>query len=149
MDNPIFRCARTPEAIRLGVGIPVQSKDGDAGYDLPCVSWSYNTVTRMNLVHTGVMPVIPYGWCGLVFPRGSTVAVLGYPTPSVVIDSNYRGEITIGVYGVDREELQFTVGQRVAQLVLTRHIFGSIIEISIDEMPPSVRGVLKFGSSGR
>lgn len=75
--------------------IPQYAKEGDAGLDLTAVDYYYdddgNAVYR-----TGLAIEIPEGYVGLVYPRSSISKKDLYLTNSVgVIDSGYRGEITL------------------------------------------------------
>lgn len=75
--------------------IPKYAKNGDAGMDLTAVDYYYDL--DGNVVYlTGLAIEIPEGYVGLIFPRSSICKNDISLTNAVgVIDSGYRGEITM------------------------------------------------------
>ena len=105
------------------------------------------------LVHTDVAIEISNGWCGLVLPRSGNainkgVTVMNSPG---LIDSNYRGEIMIGLINTDKQNsFNIQKGDRIAQLLITRALSTSEIQVEVtNELSVSNRGTQGFGSSGR
>ena len=105
------------------------------------------------LVHTDVAIEISNGWCGLVLPRSGNainkgVTVMNSPG---LIDSNYRGEIMIGLINTDKQNsFNIQKGDRIAQLLITRALSTSEIQVEVtNELSASNRGTQGFGSSGR
>lgn len=75
--------------------IPSYAKIGDAGLDLTAVDY-YFDINGNVVYHTGIALEIPEGYVGLVFPRSSICKQDIALTNAVgVIDSGYRGEITM------------------------------------------------------
>ena len=75
--------------------IPQYAKEGDAGLDLTAVD-KYYDIYGCVVYRTGIAIEIPDGYVGLVFPRSSVSKQDLLLTNSVgVIDSGYRGEITL------------------------------------------------------
>ena len=75
--------------------IPQYAKKGDAGLDLTAVE-KYYDIHGCVVYKTGIAVEIPEGYVGLVFPRSSVSKTDLTLTNSVgVIDSGYRGEITM------------------------------------------------------
>ena len=75
--------------------IPTYSQEGDAGMDLVATSESYDEFG--NIVYgTGLSFEIPKGYVSLLFPRSSNANKQILLSNSVgVIDSGYRGEVTL------------------------------------------------------
>lgn len=75
--------------------IPQYAKKGDAGLDLTAVEKHYD-IHGCVVYKTGIAVEIPEGYVGLVFPRSSVSKTDLLLANSVgVIDSGYRGEITM------------------------------------------------------
>ncbi|MDO4842274.1 MAG: dUTP diphosphatase, partial [Phoenicibacter congonensis] len=96
---------------------------------------------------------IEEGWCGLVLPRSGNAIKHGVTVMNApgLIDSNYRGEIMVGLINTDtKETFIIKKGDRIAQLLITKSLVGSEIEIEeAEELSDSNRGAQGFGSSGR
>ena len=63
-----------------------------------------------------------------------------------VIDSDYRGEIKIGVYNFTNEPCIVENGERLAQLVVTQTAALPVLEV--EELGETERGEGGFGSTG-
>ena len=101
------------------------------------------------LVHTGLSFEIPEGCVGLIFARSGLASKRGLaPANKVgVIDSDYRGEIIIGLVNHFEESYVIEPGDRVAQLVIMP-VFTPETEV-VSELSGTVRGEGGFGSTGR
>lgn len=75
--------------------IPSYAKEGDAGLDLTAVDYYFDEDGNA-VYHTGLAIEIPEGYVGLLFPRSSiSKKDLSLTNAVGVIDSGYRGEITL------------------------------------------------------
>lgn len=75
--------------------IPTYAHDTDAGMDLYCTATEYDGNGNF-VCHTGIALEIPRGHVGLVVPRSSISNTCQWFVNSIgVIDSGYRGEITM------------------------------------------------------
>lgn len=75
--------------------IPAYSTEGAAGMDLTAVSVEFDKYGN-KVYHTGLAFEIPKGYAGFIFPRSSNAKTSLWLTNSVgVIDSDYRGEVTM------------------------------------------------------
>ncbi len=133
--------------------LPAYSRAGDAAMDIYALEELDLAPQTRTLVHTGIAIEIEEGWCGLVLPRSGNainhgVTVMNAPG---LIDSNYRGEIMVGLINTDtKEKFSIKKGDRIAQLLITKSLVDSEIEIKeADELSDSNRGEQGFGSSGR
>ncbi len=141
------------EVLRLDPELPLPSYShpGDAGADLVaregCVLAAGG---GRHVVPTGVAVAIPFGWAGFVLPRSGLAARHGVTclnTPGLV-DAGYRGELMVVLVNTDpAEPYEVHRGDRIAQLVLQP--VGAFAFTAVDELPESVRGLGRFGSSGR
>ena len=134
-----------PEAVA-----PTKAHQTDAGFDLTAVSREFDMLGNL-VYHTGVAVEIPKGYVGLVFPRSSVCKKVQMLTNSVgVIDSGYRGEITMKFkpqqsYG--RHSSEYLVGERIGQLLIIPYPeieFEEVTELGFGE-----RGANGYGSSGK
>jgi dUTP pyrophosphatase len=68
------------------------------------------------------------------------------PNAPATIDSDYRGELMIGLINLGTEPVTVTRGMRIAQLVFQR--VEEVVLQPVDVLPPSARGGGGFGSTG-
>ena len=64
-----------------------------------------------------------------------------------VIDSDYRGEIGVGLHNTSDADYTVNPGDRIAQLMITPVVRPAIEWV--EELPTSDRGAGGFGSTGR
>lgn len=85
----------------------------------------------------------------LIFMRSGLGSKFGLSLPNSVgvVDSDYRGEISVPIINLGQEPYTVAPGERIAQLVTLPVIYPEICEA--DELPATERGVSGFGSSGR
>ena len=132
--------------------VPKYAKDGDAGMDLVATNIISNTTFDVTY-GTGIAMEIPKGYVGLVFPRSSIRKTdLSLTNCVGVIDSGYRGEIQatfkkiFGKNDVRLDELDYNVGDRIAQIMIIP--YPSVTFIEVDELSQTDRGEGGFGSTG-
>jgi dUTP pyrophosphatase len=100
-------------------------------------------------VRTGIAVEVPERHAGLVLPRSGLAAQHGIALVNApgLIDAGYRGELRVLLLNTDRSEsFSVGVGDRIAQLVVTRIEAPDIIEVQ--ELAVSDRGKRGFGSTG-
>ena len=132
-----------------GARLPTRAYPGDAGLDLYALHEHVLEPGEREQVRTGISVEIPEGQAGLVLPRSGLAARHGIALVNApgLIDSGYRGEISVLLLNTDRRE-PFTIapGDRIAQLVLVRVETPEVTEV--DALALSERGAGGFGSSG-
>lgn len=128
---------------------PMKAYKGDACFDL-YASWVAVNVAKEYIKYgTGIAIEIPEGHVGLVFPRSSIINTPFILKNSVgVIDSGYRGEITVVFTNVNTiDPLRgYREGERIAQILILPIPEVELEEV--DELSPSERGTNGYGSSG-
>lgn len=106
-------------------------------------------------VPTGIALEIPEGYCGRVYSRSSSF-LKGLDIGSLVIDSDYRGEVFVMAgYDAGNCELErgrpetyvIHKGDRVAQLKIERLEPTAFEEV--EELSETARGAGGYGSTGR
>lgn len=129
--------------------IPKYAKVGDAGMDLVAVDVCEDRDHQFIEYGTGIAVQIPEGHVGLIFPRSSVSKTsLSLANAVGVIDSNYTGEIKCRFRSVfDNEHLEYSVGDRIAQLVILP--YPTIEFKEVEELDETNRGSGGFGSTGR
>lgn len=101
------------------------------------------------MIHTGISVEIPQGYGGFVFARSSLGCKRGLaPANKVgVIDSDYRGEIMVGLHNHSGITQEIEPGERVAQMVILP--YASARFVLADELEDTERGSGGFGSTGK
>lgn len=100
-------------------------------------------------IPTGLAMEIPKGCAGLVYARSGLACKKGLaPANKVgVIDSDYRGPITVVLHNHGVEAQTIAHGERIAQLVITP-VLTPAYEVA-EELSDTGRGQGGFGSTGK
>ncbi|HLT95308.1 MAG TPA: dUTP diphosphatase [Acidimicrobiia bacterium] len=128
---------------------PRRAHEGDAGWDLVAARSISLSPGDRAAVPTGLAVAIPPGFAGLVLPRSGHARRhgIGVVNGPGLIDSGYRGEISVLLINHGTEPVEFARGDRIAQLVIV-----AVPEIDWEEsdsLDETERGAGGFGSSGR
>ena len=100
------------------------------------------------IVKTGLFIALPAGLEAQVRPRSGLAAKKGITvlnSPGTV-DADYRGEIGVILVNLSNEEFLVKDGERIAQLVIAKHVQITWKEVSI--LDKTKRGEGGFGSTG-
>lgn len=134
-----------------GAKLPTYGSAEAAGADLyACLDGSLTIQPGQTAwIPTGLALEIPKGYAGLVYARSGLACKMGLaPANKVgVIDSDYRGPVTVVLFNHGRDAQTVENGQRIAQLVIT-----PVLQVgfeSVEELDDTVRGQGGFGSTGR
>ncbi len=100
-------------------------------------------------VPTGIAIELPEGTAGFVFARSGLGIKHGIALANGVgvIDSDYTGEVCVGLINQFDEPYQIQPGERIAQLAVLP-ILCPVIE-AVDTLTQTQRGAGGFGSTGR
>lgn len=136
--------------VREGAIIPKQATAGSAGYDLCACMDAPQTIEpgERCVFPSGLAAEIPAGTAGFVFTRSGLGIKKGiHVTNGVgVIDSDYRGEIQIGLHNLSSEPYTVQPGERIAQMIIMPY-FAPVIE-EVTSLTETDRGAGGFGSTG-
>jgi dUTP pyrophosphatase len=137
--------------VRDNAKLPARATEGSAGYDL------YACIDKPLLLKGGDTAVIPTGiaiglddphYAAFIYAR-SGLAIkhgIGLLNSVGVIDSDYRGEICVGVINQISEAYEIQPFERIAQMVIEPVALPELAEVeTLDE---TVRGAGGFGSTG-
>lgn len=101
------------------------------------------------LVPTGLFIALPPSYEAQVRPRSGLALKKGITvlnTPGT-IDADYRGEIGVILINLSNEEFTITDGERIAQMVISRHETAEWSEVDI--LDETERGEGGFGHTGQ
>ena len=130
--------------------LPHYSTPASAGMDLRAnIQKAINLKPlERTIVKTGIFMELPIGYeaqvrprSGLAFKKGITV--LNSPG---TIDADYRGEVGVILVNLSSEEFVIEDGERIAQMVVTKHEKAEWIGVEI--LNVSERGAGGLGSTG-
>ena len=131
--------------------MPFYATSGSAGIDLTAVLDKPVTLKPLEraLIPTGIaisLPSAEYG--AFVFARSGLAVKKGITLSNAVgvIDSDYTGEIKVGLVNLSNEEYTVTDGERIAQLVILPVCQAQLI--LTDKLDETERGDGGFGSTG-
>jgi dUTP pyrophosphatase len=128
--------------------VPASAHIGDAAVDLH---------SRMDLtlqpgeraaVPTGIAVAIPEGFAGFVLPRSGHARRngIGVVNSPGLIDSGYRGEVSVMLINHGDERVEFRRGDRIAQLAIVP--VPNVEWVEVDDLGETARGAGGFGSTG-
>lgn len=139
------------EKIGREIPLPYYATEGAAAVDLhACIDEAVTLPPGGRaLLPTGLAAAIPAGHVGLLAVRSSMGIRHGVTLSNGVgvIDSDYRGQIHVGLHNLSGEPYTVQPGDRVAQLMVVP-VAAPEIEV-VDALPETVRGAGGFGSTGR
>lgn len=132
--------------------LPTFATEGSAGADLRANLDEPMTLEPMGraMIPTGLamqLPSADYG--AFVFARSGLAVKHGLTLSNGVgvIDSDYRGEIQVGLVNLSQEAYTIQPGERIAQLVLMPVTRFAAVEA--ETLEDTARGAGGFGSTGR
>lgn len=126
--------------------IPVQKTFGSAGYDIYSVESLILKPGEKKNVKTGICIEIPHGFVAILKDR-SSMADKKVVLSAGVIDSDYRGEISVILNNHSESNFTIETGDRIAQMLILKHEVRSFVEV--DELTDTKRGSGGFGSTGK
>lgn len=130
-----------PEAV-----LPQRGSQGAVGYDLVATHGCVILPGQRGLVPTGISVELPPGTYGRVAPRSGLAVKNGLHVGAGVIDPDYRGEIRVVLFNLDKEPFLVKPGYRVAQLVIEKCEVPEVEEVQ--KLDETERGQGGFGSTG-
>ena len=130
--------------------LPAYATELSAGMDLRAnidESITLNPMER-RIIPTGLYIALPPGYEAQVRPRSGLafkhgITVLNSPG---TIDADYRGEIGVLLVNLSTEPFVITEGERIAQMVISRHEQGQF-EV-VEELDQTERGEGGYGHTG-
>ncbi len=138
--------------VRPDAQLPKRETSGSAGHDLrACISEDVILPAGGSLrLPTGIaIEMESADYVAIIAARSSMAAKYGVTMANGigVIDSDYRGEISVLLYNHSQKDFVIHPGDRVAQLLLLPVDLPDIVEV--EELSQTQRGEGGFGSTGR
>ena len=132
--------------------IPTRATAGSAGMDLSACIDEPKTICpgELLLIPTGIAIELPSAeYVAYIFARSGLGIKHGICLSNGVgvVDSDYRGEVCVGLCNVSSKEYTITPGERVAQMVISPVSLMPAVEVT--ELSDTSRGVGGFGSTGK
>lgn len=132
--------------------LPYKATTGAAGFDL------YADIDKESapiypgetkLIGTGIAVEIPENYFGAIYARSGLASKKGLRPGNCVgvIDSDYRGEIMVGLHNDSTSPKTIGPHERIAQLIIQPYLNVSFTEVT--ELDETTRGEGGFGSTGR
>lgn len=138
--------------LRENATLPTRGTKGSAGADL------YACIEESVTINPGDLKLIPTG-VAIALPDSSAVAYL-YARSGLgvkhgiclangvgVVDSDYRGEIMVGLCNVSGDPYTIEPNERIAQMVISPVIIPELVEV--EKLDETDRGEGGFGSTGK
>jgi dUTP pyrophosphatase len=144
----------------------VKFKRTEANADLPLPSYATPGAAAMDLraclpegpvtVEPSALAMLPIGFC-VELPEGTEMQIrarsgmalkrhLMIPNAPGTIDSDYRGEVQVGLYNYGAEPVTLHHGDRIAQAVVADVL--QVVCAEVIELSDTDRGAGGFGSTG-
>jgi dUTP pyrophosphatase len=144
-DVPIVRLAHAD-----GLPLPAYATAGSAGLDLLAAIPAPVVIPPggRRLIPTGLCIAVPEGCEAQVRPRSGLAIKHGLTVVNApgTIDSDYRGEVQVGLINLGDQPFTIERGMRIAQLILAR--YERIAWRETASLDATARGEGGFGSTG-
>lgn len=131
--------------------LPTYGTAEAAGADLYACLESPVTIApgESAFIPTGIALEVPRGCAGLIYARSGLACKRGLaPANKVgVVDSDYRGEITVVLHNHGTLPQTVSHGERVAQFIITPVLTPEYI--AVEELTDTQRASGGFGSTGK
>ncbi|MBQ8539279.1 MAG: dUTP diphosphatase [Ruminococcus sp.] len=138
--------------LRANAKMIERATKGSAGMDLHACIDAPVTITpgEIKIIPTGLAIALEnenfvayiYARSGLAIKHGITLAnCVG------VVDSDYRGEVCVGLTNISKTEYTITPDERIAQLVIAPVCICDVLEV--ESLDDTERGEGGFGSTGK
>lgn len=137
--------------LRERAKLPTYGTASAAGADI--YAWLESDVTiepgKTAFIPTGIALEVPEGCAGLIYARSGLACKQDLaPANKVgVVDSDYRGEITVALHNHGTEPRKVSHGDRIAQFIITT-VLQPAYEI-VEELSDTARASGGFGSTGK
>jgi dUTP pyrophosphatase len=103
---------------------------------------------QIALISTGLAMALPHGYEAQIRPRSGLAITHGITVVNApgTIDSDYRGEVKIGLINLSGHTYTIRRGERIAQMVIQRVCRAQVAQVS--ELDVTERNEGGFGSTG-
>jgi dUTP pyrophosphatase len=128
-------------------GIQAPARQHDAGYDLVIDTDVCLPAKALTPIPLDLFVAIPDGHVGMIKDR-SGMARGGIHVFGGVIDSGYRGRVTVLLYNTTERNHRIGEGDRIAQLLIVPIATPTLVRVdSVADLGHTERGANGFGST--
>jgi len=139
------------KVLRQGAKLPTYGTEQAAGADLyACIEHDIIIAPGESAwISTGIALEVPRNCAGLIYARSGMACKRGLaPANKVgVVDSDYRGEITVVLFNHGTNPQRISNGERIAQLIITPVLTPTYVEV--ETLTDTERNKSGFGSTGK
>ena len=138
--------------LKKNAQIPMRATEGSAGMDLyACIDEPVILAPHeIQLIPTGIAIALESpDYVAYIYARSGLAIKHGIAPANCVgvIDSDYRGEVCVGLLNQTDSAFSVNPGERIAQMVISPVILPEIEEV--DKLDETDRGAGGFGSTGK
>lgn len=151
MEKPVtLKILRLKSEHEMDVPVPRCMTSNSAGMDI-CAAIEQNIILKkgeIQLIPTGFAMAIPKGYEIQIRPRSGLavkhgITVINSPG---TIDSDYRGEVMIGIINLGKKDYMIRRGDRIAQIVIKK--VSAVNIITVTQLDETERNSGGFGHTG-
>ena len=132
------------------IPLPRYMSGGAAGMDVRAACDGDVTISpgQVTLIPCGFSMAVPVGYEAQIRPRSGLALKHGIVVANApgTIDADYRGEVSVILGNVGREDFELRRGMRIAQMVIAPVCRARLAEV--DKLEPTDRGEGGFGHTG-
>ena len=130
--------------------LPERKTDGSVGYDISACIDHEITIRpgETHMIGSGLVIALEHGYAAFLYARSGLGIKQGIVPGNCVgvIDSDYRGEVIVGLKNTSSVPFTVRNSDRIAQMVIAECALPEIIPV--DDLPETKRGAGGFGSTG-
>lgn len=138
-----MQVVRASDSARL----PTRGSPGSAGLDLYSAHNCEVPPRGKKLISTDLKVRIPNGCYGRIAPRSGLALRHAIDVGAGVVDSDYRGIVSVLLFNHSDEPFNVETGNRIAQLICEKICYVNVEEVHL--LNQTVRGVGGFGSTSK
>lgn len=133
--------------LQPNVAVPHYAHPGDAAFDLVSSIAVVVPAGKRLSIPTGIALEIPSGYVGLVWDRSGLAKKEGITTLGGVVDSTFRGEISVVLLNTGDHDKTVNAGDRIAQMLIQQVVTAEFNQV--EELTTTPRGEKGWGSTGK
>ena len=130
----------------INAQLPTKGSKYSAGYDLHSCEEGIIKANSMGKIDIGISLVIPPNHYGRIAPRSGLTLNYSLNVGAGVIDSDYRGVISVILFNHGNKDFKYNIGDRIAQIIIEKISHCRVY--NIDDLDITTRGKGGFGSTG-
>ncbi|OAF68127.1 hypothetical protein A3Q56_04131 [Intoshia linei] len=110
---------------------PTQGSKLSAGFDLYSAEKCIVKAKSRQLIKTDISLEIPPGHYGRVAPRSGLAVRNFIDVGAGVVDSDYRGNLSILLFNFSETDFEVKIGDRIAQLIIEKILICEMVEVEL------------------